>query len=214
MQSSHSAVVESPAHAWFLGHLPEIRSRCRAALTRLRAESREEATAEVTAAVFKAAVHAARNGTLGRVTPYHAVAFAVRQFRQGRRVAGYSSTDVTSEAAQAKGRAKVSALPAGDGRDAGAPAGACRGSLSDELADRRRHADPYEQARQNLDYPQILERERVSAKAKALFGMLSAARGRGRGMQIARALNVSEGRVSQLKQQLAEALTKHEYAPA
>lgn len=210
MQLNHPAVVESPAHVWFLAHLPEIQSRCRAAVARLRAERREEAAAEVTAAVFKAAVHAARKGMLDRVTPYYAVLFAVRQLRQGRRVAGYSSTDVTSEAAQIKGRAAVSPLPTGGV----ARTSASSGSLSDELADRRRHADPYEQARQNLDYPQILERERVSTKGRKLFEMLSAVRGRGQGKQIAQALNVSEARVCQLKRQLADALAKHDYAPA
>ena len=52
------------------------------------------------------------------------------------------------------------------------------------------------------------------AASQPLFGLLSDVRGRGQGKQIAQALNVSEGRVCQLKRQLAEALARYAYAPA
>src|SRR5438552_2962720 len=103
MQLKHSAVFQSPAHIWFLSNYEEIQSRTRACFSFLRVTDREEAVAEVIAVVFKASVLAANKGVLHRVTPYHAVRFAVLQYREGRRMAGYSSTDVMNEATTIKG---------------------------------------------------------------------------------------------------------------
>ena len=213
MQRNHPSVVESPAHIWFLNHLPEIRSRGHACLSRLRGDAYDEAMSEVVGSVFKGAVYAARSGNLERVTPYHAVRFAVKQFRQGRRLAGYSSTDVTAEAAQLKGRATVLPLPGADATHGSNRKVSRAASLSEELADRRQHFNPFEQARQNLDYACILKQEHINKKARKVFRLLSAVRGLGQGREIAKVLGISPARVCQLKQQLADALAKHDYAP-
>ena len=56
-----------------------------------------------------------RRGTLHRVTPFHAVVFATKQFWQGRRVAGFTSTDAMAEATAAKNAARpISYLAAED----------------------------------------------------------------------------------------------------
>ena len=203
MQMSNSKVDPFAAHDWFLNNLDEIRSRAGACLGRLRPEHREEAVAEVVAAVFCAAVRAARRGVLERVTPFHAVDYAVRQYWQGRRVAGTSSTDVVADATTAKRRVRVVSL---ESPDAEADAANANVTLAETLADRRVHDMPLEKVRQNLDYDYILRAEKVAAKARRLFSLLSAVRGKGCGNRIAQALNVSPGRVSQLKVLLARAL--------
>ena len=104
MQLLHPAVQVSPAHDWFMNNLSEIQHRSRAGFSRLHAEEREEAMAEVIGTVFQAGVNAAKRGVLHRITPRLAVIFAMRHYRQGRRLAGYSSTDVSSPATQIKGR--------------------------------------------------------------------------------------------------------------
>lgn len=209
MQTVHKDVFTSPAHDWFLHNLDEIRSRATACLCRLRPEAREEAVAEVMAAVFCAAVRAARRGTLCRVTPFHAVVFATKQFRLGRRVAGTSSTDVTADATAAKRRVRLVSLESADPKGEGGVSV----TIAETLADRRIHEMPFDRTRQNLDYPYILRVERVGAKARKLFSLLSGVRGTGCGNRIAQALKVSPGRVSQLKALLARALASRGYAP-
>src|ERR1035438_690174 len=78
-----AALLSSPAHAWFMNNLAEIQSRSRVRLKHLSGDRQEEALAEVVGAVFKASVHAHRRGVLDRITPFHAVNYAVRQFRVG-----------------------------------------------------------------------------------------------------------------------------------
>jgi hypothetical protein len=203
-----AAISQSPAHAWFMENLPEIQSRSRACLSRLPRHQREEAMAEVVGSVFKASVHAERNGVLARITPFHAVVYAVKHYRQGRRMAGYSSTDVMSEATQIKGRCKVVSL------SSVSETGDSPLTLSETLADRRQDNNPFEQVRKNLDYPAILRKEKVSRKARKIFSLVAADRSLGQGERIATALRMSPGRVCQLKTQLAEALAKYDYVPA
>ncbi len=204
-----AAISQSPAHQWFTNNLPEIQSRSRACLSRLPHNYREEAMAEVMGAVFKAGVHAQRNGVLAKITPYHAVVYAVKQFRQGRRMAGYTTTDVLSEATQAKGRCKVVSLSSldPDELENGRPV-----TLAETLADQRQDCNPYEQVRQNLDYPGILRQERVSRKARKVFKALTKDRSTGQGLRLAMDLKVSPGRICQLKEELAKVLAKHDYA--
>ena len=200
----------SLAHSWFSKNLPEIQSRSRACLSHLRPEQREEAMSEVLGVVFKTCVNAHKRGVLGRVTPFHAVVFTVKQYRAGRRMAGYSSTDVTSEATQIKGRSKVVSLSSVVDQDQET---GCWLPLAKVLADRRQDNNPYEHVRQNLDYPSILRTERVSRKARKVFRMLAEVRGPGAGLMIAHDLKVSPGRVCQLKYELADALSRHDYGP-
>ena len=210
MSAIPSVVSRSPAHVWFAQNMPEIQSRARACLSHMRPEQREEATAEILGAVFKTSVNAAKRGMLGNITPFHAVVFALKQYRAGRRLAGTSSTDVLAESTQIKGRVKVVSLEsiAEHDKETGRPL-----PLSEVLADRRQDNNPYEHARQDLDYPAILRTERVSRKARKVFRLLCEVRGQGAGLVIAHELRVSEGRVTQLKDQLADALARHDYGP-
>jgi hypothetical protein len=205
-----AAISQSPAHTWFMQNLPEIQSRSRACLSRLPGHQREEALAEVTAAIFKASVSAERNGVLARITPFHAVVYAVKHYRQGRRLAGYSSTDVMSDATQIKGRCKVVSLESAAPRESGDRHSL---TLAETLADRRQDNSPFEQVRQNMDYPSILRNERVSRKARKVFMVLTQDRTLGHGQRMACELKVTPGRVTQLKGELAEALARHDYGP-
>lgn len=65
------AIQAVSAQDWFLDHLPEIKSRARACFSRLRAEDRDEAVAEVVANVYTSCASAARRGVLARITPFH-----------------------------------------------------------------------------------------------------------------------------------------------
>jgi len=204
-------VSSSPAQSWFTRNLPEIQSRSRACLSRVRPDQRDDALAEVMGVVYKTSVNAQKRGVLAKITPFHAVDFAVRQYRQGRRMGGYSSTDVTSEATQRLGRSRVVSLSdlLPRDRETGHPM-----AISEVLADRRRNNSPYEQARQNMDYPGILRQERVSRKARKVFKLLTQVRGQGAGLVMAHTLRLSPGRICQLKDQLATALAKHGYGPS
>lgn len=201
---------ESSAHRWFAVHRIEIESRIKACFCRINDNELEEATAEVLANVYKAIDSAARRGVLGNVTPYHLVVYAVKHFWQGRRMAGYSTTDVMSEATRRRGRVTVMSMssPIGHNSDEDTP------TLAEVLADRGDDADPFEATRRNRDYGDIFDNEGISMKARRTFDMLSADRGLGCGMRIARALGVSSGRVTQLKDELAAALGRHGYGPA
>src|ERR1035438_9190683 len=107
---SEALNLPSPAHTWFMNNLAEIQSRSHARLKYLSGDRKDKALAEVVGAVFKASIHAQRRGVLDRITPFHAVNYAVRQFRVGRRLAGTSTTDILSEAAYLMGRCKVISL--------------------------------------------------------------------------------------------------------
>jgi hypothetical protein len=129
--------VHALADAWFLGHLAELKSRARGALYRMQADPREEAMAEVLATVFESCLNAARRGALDRVTPYHAVMYAARRHRCGRRFAGSSSCDVMGEVTQVKGQVAVQSLfdPARDEAGHRRPANVL--PLAEVISDRR-----------------------------------------------------------------------------
>ena len=203
-----AAVTQLSAHNWFMQNLPEIQSRSNACLSRLSGERREDAQAEIIGAAFKATVHAERNGVLGNITAFHVVTNALKQCRQGRRMAGYTTTDVMSEATQLKGRCKVLSLSEPTARKSGERQ--CL-PLSETLADRRQDNNPLEQVRRNLDYPEILRQEHVSPKARKVFKSLTRDRTTGHGLRLAHELMVSPGRITQLKGELAEALRRHDY---
>ena len=54
---------------------------------------------------------------------------------------------------------------------------------------------------------------RGSRKVRKVFGMLAEVRGQGAGLMIAHELRLSPGRVCQLKYELADALSRHDYGP-
>ena len=207
MQLPNTAASTSPAHDWFMQNLTEIQSRSRAVFARLTPERREDAVSEVMAHVFQASESAARRGVLAKITPYHAVVFAAKHYRKGRRIAGYSSTDVSSEATKIKGRVHIVSIESADEHDTGH-------SVAEMLADNRMDQRPLEQVRVNFDYKAIFRREKVSRKAREVFRLMSATRGYGANQDIAAELGVTPGRVSQIKAELARALEKYGYGPA
>ncbi len=198
--------VSQEANAWLLTHRDELESRARANFSRLGSERRDEAIAEVMAVTLAAALSAVRRGRLHKLTPFWCVIFASRQWRQGRRFAGYSSTCVMSEAAMIKRGIKVTSLEAIDeGADDEAYI-----SLDESLADRNAE-DPFDVVRRNEDYPAIMDMEGVSPKARRTLTFLAENQGGSRQLDLAAELKVSPGRITQLKGELAAALAKYDY---
>ena len=202
---------EVQAQAWFLQHLAGMQRFTRLRFRGLGSGECEEAVADVLASIFRSSLSAARSGKLHRLTPYHVVVFAVRQYRCGRRFAGYSSTDALAEATQRRGRAVVVSLAAPAlsrprRRQDDFP------SLGEILSDRREQS-PLERVRQSLDYPLILHRGHIDGKALRIFELLTVERGKGSVDRIAGELGVTPGRVCQLKTRLANALRAQGYEP-
>ena len=195
------------ANRWLEENLAELTGRASACFARTDPDRREEAVAEITATSVAAAHSAARRGTLARLTANWCVIFGVRRFKSGRRFAGSSSRCVMSERTQALGRSKVESIHAMVPGDAPYRAAI---PLAEALADRRAE-DPYDIVRREYDYTIILGLERVSVKAKDTFCFLAETHGAGQQLELAATLRVSGGRISQLKQELAEALAKHDY---
>jgi len=198
--------VSQEANAWLLTHRHEIESRARANFSRLDRERRDEAVAEVMAVTLAAALGAARRGRLCKLTPFWCVIFASRQWRQGRRFAGYSSTCAMSEASRIKHGFKVVSLEAIDEEADGEAFIRLDESLADHDAD-----DPFDVVRRGMDYPYIMEREGVSPKARRTLTFLAENQGGSRQLDLAAELKVSPGRITQLKGELAAALAKYDY---
>ena len=156
--------------------------------------------------VYQASESAARRGVLAKINPYQAVVYATKHYRKGRRIGGYSSTDVSSEATRVKGRVHVVSLESPDENDP-------RMSVAEMLADRHTDQRPLERVRVNFDYRAIFRREKVSKKAREVFRLMSATRGYGANAEIAAQLGVTPGRISQMKTELATALEKYGYGP-
>ncbi|MCH8805947.1 MAG: hypothetical protein IH986_07650 [Planctomycetes bacterium] len=206
----HSRPIRTAAHAWFDQHLPELTSRCNAYFRRRPALEREEAVADVVASVFRYVLGAETRGKLHLLTPFTLVSFFARGYCEGRRMAGYSSTDVMSEAARRRHGLRVISLE--DLRDS--PTACIRNSysFSEMLADSKADRPP-ENARRNIDYPEILERAGASDKAKRIFHFLCQTVGEGRQVELARKLRVSPARITQLKGEVAACLAAHGYLP-
>ena len=203
--------VQPPAaHVWYERHLAELTRRCQTYFRGLPLYEREEATAETLASVLKYAIGAAARGKLQVLTPYTLVLFFGRAFLEGRRMAGSSTVDVMSEAAQRKHGFEVISL--NGSRDVHKPRRALALCLSEILTDRK--ADrPAENARRNLDYSYILKRGRASRQVRKLFAFLVRTAGEGQLNHLARELGVSPPRVTALKGELATCLARYGYLP-
>lgn len=196
----------SEANAWIITHLPELQSRAKANLSLLSREQQEEAVAEVIAMSVAWTRSAARRGRLDKVTAFWLVTFASRQWRQGRRFAGCTSSCVLSKGAKIKHGLKVTSLDSTDEGSVTAP----RSQLTESLEDRDTE-NPFDIVRRRSDYPWIMDREEVSSKAQRVFGYFTETMGAGKQTELAAELKVTPGRVTQLKRQLADALAKHDY---
>ena len=200
----------SAAHVWYERHLAELTGRCQTYFRGLPLHEREEATAETLASVLKYAIGAAARGKLQLLTPYTLVLFFGRAFLEGRRMAGYSTVDVMSEAAQRKHGFEVISL--NGSREVHKPRRALSLRLSEVLTDRK--ADrPHENARRNLDYRYILKRGRASRQVRKLFAFLVRTAGEGQLNHLARELGVSPSRVTAIKGELATCLARYGYLP-
>ena len=199
----------SAGHDWFEQRLPELISRCRAFTRRVPDHVREEAQAEILASIFQYVLRAERRGKLSALTSFTLVSFFGRAFCDGRRMTGSSRTDVMSLATQRRRGFRVISLETVEPDASGD--GFVR--LADVLADSK--ADlPLERARRNIDYPEILERQQASPKAKRVFEFLCQTACAGKQVELAAELGVSPPRITQLKGELADRLAEEGYFPA
>ena len=206
----NSKPQSSVVHAWFDSNLAELTHRCNFEFRRLPFVDREEAVAETIAAIFQHAARAAVRGKLRRLTPYTLVLFFGRLCRAGRRMAGFTSTDVFSETPARRRHHAI--IPLHEMARIQTDCGEKVVKLSDVLADPREDS-PMENARRNIDYPEILRREHVGVQGRRVFEFLATTHGDGRQKDLASELGISAGRVTQIKGQLAACLARHEYGP-
>ena len=209
MQSvSRSACLRSAAHTWFDLHHGELASRSNAYFHFLPEVEREEAVAETLASIFVYTLSAAARDKLDRLTAYSLVVFFGKSCRAGRRMTGFKSTDAMSEAALRRRHHRVHSLvePVPIPTNRGIRVAPLRQVLADSRED-----SPFENVRRDLDYVDILDKERVNSKGRRVFRFLAESHGQGDHRELARELGVSPGRVSQLKGALAACLSRRGY---
>jgi len=204
--SRKGSIVDS----WFDRHLAELMSRCNAYFHFLPAIEREEAVAETLASVYMYTLRSAGRGKLRNLTPYTLVLFFGKLCRAGRRMAGFKSTDAMSEAALRRGHHQVHSL--GEAIPIRTDVGRRVAPLWQILADRREDS-PLENVRKEIDYTEILQKEKVGAKGRRVLEFLCENHGQGSQKELAGELGVSPGRVTQIKGELAACLTRHGYGP-
>jgi len=192
------------AREWFTAHHDELRSRAHCTFRHLGADRREEAEAEVLATTFSWACRAAERGRLDHLTAYWCINFAARQFRQGRRMAGYSSDCAMSDAARVRHGLVVHSLDEPFGTNPEGREMTRLGSLADVGEE-----DPAQAARRRHDYPAMLQN--ASDKAARTFKFLAESNGAGPQTELASELMVSPGRITQLKAELAAAFAQEGY---
>ena len=202
---THQSPAARQANQWLEQNHAELLSRACANTYGRDAERRDEVVAEILAMSVGAVHSAARRNVLDHVTPFWAVKFATRQISEGRRFAGTNSKCVMSEAAKVRrGIRLVSLDQEAHHSNGSSPA------MANELPGKD-NTDPFDCVRRANDYVDIFKTESVSAKAKKVFQFLVETNGTGKQIDLAAELMVSPGRITQLKQQLADALARHDY---
>ena len=171
-------------------------------------QEREEALAETLAYGWQWCLRAFEKGTLDRINARMLSLYAAKLFRSGRRFAGDAKRDVLSPQAQAQGAVQLRSIERGPDDDEGK-----QQSMANLLLDRR-HQNPLDVTRVNLDYPLALHKGKLSRKTRNCFRHLTRDHGPGHGKRIARALHVSQGRVCQYKGALRSALRAIDYGPS
>ncbi|MEI8194726.1 MAG: hypothetical protein WCI73_02335 [Phycisphaerae bacterium] len=209
----HTVAPSLPAHLWFQQHLPELTSRCHAVFCRLPEVEREEAIADVLAAIYQVIVRTYRRGRLDCLTPFWLVNFGARQYRSGRRFAGYSSSDVLSERARILGRVHVVSLDQARRPGTHRPHQPELEDLTIEtvLTGMSREDQPFDNVRRQHDYPWIIHAEELGSKARQIFRACAEDWTTGVGERLTRELYVTPGRISQIKAQVGAALERHGY---
>ena len=198
------------AHAWFTENLSELTRRAQTFARRFARGQRDDAVAEILGQIFRYSLSAATRGKLHLLTPFTLVWFFGRGYASGRRLAGTDTQDLLSVTTQQRHGLRIVSFD--ERRRMRTPEGEYWLPLSEVLADRRVR-DPLEACRQDLDYPSILRRHRVSRPARRVFAYLAQTHGSGRQTELARELRVSPPRVTQLKYQLADCLAAEDYGP-
>jgi hypothetical protein len=205
---SKTSLRNSSIHSWFDCHFAELTRRCHRQFRLLPVVEREEAVAETLASIFKYAVSAAARGRLSDLTPYTLILFFSRSCRSGRKMAGYKAVDVMSETARRQRHHAI--IPLHQPAQVQTDRGTIVVKLSEVLADAR-EGSPAENARRNIDYPAILDREKVSHKGRRVFEYLCQTHGKGNHRELARELGITPSRISQIKHELARSLARHGY---
>lgn len=186
-------------------------SRCHGYFHFLPPIEQEEAEQETLAAIVQYVTRAAERGKLQRLTPYTLIVFFGRLCKAGRPMTGFKSTDAMSETAQRRGHHRVCSLS--QPRRIRTDRGERVARLSEVLSDSREDS-PFEHARRDIDFPEILAKEQVGPKGRRVFQFLGETHGAGSHKELARELGVAASRVSQIKSELAVCLTRHGYGPS
>ena len=205
-----ATTATSPAHRWFENRLHELTRRAWRFARRLPRGEREEAVAEILAQIFDYTLRAAARGKLHMLTPPTLVYFYGRGYMQGRRLAGSNGRDVCSRRCRYRHGLRIVSLDAK--RRMRTRDGEARLRLSEILADRRAE-QPFQNCRRDIDYDEILTRQKASPKARRVFRLLAETHGTARGVDVARQLRVSQPRIVQLKYKLADCLAAEQYGP-
>jgi Sigma-70, region 4 len=182
-------------HEDFLRLLPRVEQHARCYFRHLGAEAQAEAIAQATALAFAAFRRLQEQGKDPFAFPTHLAAFAAKQVQAGRALGSrQSSTDILSPSTQRRGRFQVHSLAAVQPAD--------RASWQEAVVDNTQ-TPPADAAAFRIDFAAWLDsltpRNRQLVE---LFLLCHTA------TQVARQLQLSRGRVSQLRQQLA----RHWYA--
>jgi len=198
-------VDQKEAQDQFVEMLPEIERRARLTLRHHDPEAREEFTAEVVGLCWLNYLHCVAEGKA--VAPASLAHYGLLNVRSGRGVCGEDSRDVMARKAQILGRATVESLdaipvaapvdPTHSDRDTG------WWDRSETLVDKRTWERPFERTRIKHDYGLFLQSGGVTPQETVAFNLLAEGY---RTKGAAETLDVSAGRVCQIKSSLGQKL--------
>ena len=189
----HDAQTVQQAQQQFREIMPHVERIAGHAFRHMDPESREDAVAEAVAQAWQNHLQCTLNGK-SPGAPSIAY-YAVQNVRSGRKLAGTSCTDVTSEKTQMMGRSAVS--------HTGNKAESIGDGPTTPLIDHRTWMRPFHRTRVEMDYPDFLDQQEVTDQEETIFSMLAEGR---MGKEIAAELEVSQPRVSQIKKSLSRKL--------
>ena len=185
-----SARATAPSwHSGFLNLLPAIRHHTLRCFRHLDRAARDEAVQEC---IANATVAYARLAALGKESIAYAsplANYAVKQFRDGRRVTGQNGRDVLSEFCQKHKGVVVQRLDHFDAQD----------EAWQELVVEDRHATPADVAATKIDFQAWLRT--LPSRERRLALKLAAGETTG---GVAKLFQITAGRVSQLRRELFE----------
>ena len=178
-------------HRVFMAMLPQIIAHAKYSFRNLRGEARQDCIQETIANALVAFVALVRRGKMSIAYPSVLAKYATAQINDGRRVGNKLNVrEVLSPYAQRLKNFKVDRLDRHDKDDENAW---CEVLVED------RHAGPADTARVRLDFSDWLDSLKRRDRRIAEFLALGNRTG-----EAARKFRISEGRVSQLRKELAE----------